>query len=158
MKTKILHLLLLVVTIVAPIAVSAKDRPSESERRAWMEEMQNYRKEYIIKALQLNDAQKGKFLPLYEAMTREMGAIDSEVRSTERAVKQKGKAATDADYQKAADAMFNLHARMGAVEAKYYKQFKSVLSSRQLYELKQAEDRFAREMMRHHREKKDRKK
>lgn len=158
MRNRIIYFILLVITASVTFPSAAKDKPSPEERRQWMEKMENYRKEYIVKALQLTDAQKTKFLPMYESMNRELRAVDDAARKTERSVAKKGASATDADYQKASEALFNIHSHMGAIETKYYKQFKTVLSNQQLFELKRAEDRFAREMMKHHREKKDKRK
>lgn len=153
MKTRILYFFILLMTVAVSLPAAAKDKPTAAERRQWMQEMQNYKKEYIVKALRLTDAQKAKFMPLYEAMDKELRAVDSEARKLERAVVKKGSSAVDADYRNAADAMFNVRIKQGQIEAKYYKQFKTFLSAQQLYELKRAEDRFAREMMKRHREK-----
>lgn len=129
-------------------------RPTDEQRARWMAEMQQYRREFVVKSLQLSDEQKAKFLPLYDAMNREILKVQNEARAIDKAVKAKGSAATDADYRKASAAMFQLKSREGAIETAYYEKFKGVLSARQLYELKRAEDKFAREMMRRHREKK----
>lgn len=131
--------------------------PSDAERARWMAEMQQYKREYVVKAMQLNDAQKAKFLPLYDAMDRDMRKIGDEARTVEKNLKAKGAAATDADYRHAADVLFNLRTREGAVEKQYYEKFKTVLSPRQLYELKRAEEKFAREMMRQHRDRRGKK-
>lgn len=149
MKHKLLYLLLtiLLAGVFSPLA--AKDEPTAQERRQWVEEMQNYKKEYIAKALQLTDDQKAKFFPLYIAMDNELRAINDQVRKEVRAVAGKKAAATDADYARAAELMYNAKSREGAVEKKYYDKFKTILTQRQLFELKRAEHRLAKEMMQH---------
>lgn len=153
MKQRLLTLMIALVAMAAISPLQAKEKPTPEQRRQWMAEMQQYKKEYIIKALQLSDAQKAKFVPLYEAMGREIHNAQNAARQAEKSTRKKGAEAKDADYRTAADAMFNLRSREGAIELKYYNQFKKILNPRQLYELKPAEDKFVREMMKHHRKK-----
>ncbi|MCH5246313.1 MAG: hypothetical protein J1E84_07605 [Muribaculaceae bacterium] len=148
MRKNLIYLILTAI-LAGIVSPAYAQKPTAQERRQWMAEMQNYKKEYIVKAVQLTDEQKAKFLPLYDAMEGEMQAIGREVRQAVKTVSDKKTAATDADYNKAVDVMYNAKSREAAVEKKYYAKFKAILTPRQLYELKSAENRFTREMMRH---------
>lgn len=145
-------LVILIALILLPIAMSAQ-KPTTRERRAWMKEMQQYKNDYISRKLELTDAQKAKFLPLYNRMEEEERAIADQTALMERDVRKKGDAATDLEYEKAAEAQFELKAKEAQIELKYFKEFKTVLSSKQLLKLKRAERDFSRELMKKHHEK-----
>lgn len=154
MKQRLITLLIAILTIGTALPLAAREKPTDEQRRKWMAEMQEYKKEYIVKTLQLTDAQKARFIPLYDSMNKEIRQLQNNARQAERNVRKKGAKATDAEYKAAADLMFKLRSGEGAIEQKYYKQFKAILNAQQLYELKPAEDKFVREMMKHHRKKK----
>ena len=149
MRKKIIYLFLTIVLSGVLSPVFEQSKPSDKERSEWMAQMQNYKKEYIVKAVQLSDEQKAKFIPLYDSMENELRALGKDVRKAVKAVSEKKSTATDADYSKAVEVMYNSKTREAAVEKKYYAKFKAILTARQLYELKSAENRFTREMMRH---------
>ena len=54
---------------------------------------------------------------------------------------------TDRDYEAAASALSNTRMREGEIEAKYFDKFSKILSKKQLFQLKQAEVKFTREML-----------
>lgn len=152
MKSKIL--LLLAAILLGSLSPLAAKGDKKADREKWFAEIQQYKKEYIIKALQMTDDQKAKFVPIYDAYERDMRKVQNEARQLAKTVKKKGASATDADYRAAAEKMYQLKTREGQIEAAFYQKIKAFLTPRQLYELKVAEDRFVREMMRHHRDKK----
>ncbi|MDE6309355.1 MAG: hypothetical protein K2L81_04080, partial [Muribaculaceae bacterium] len=68
-------------------------------------------------------------------------------------IKAKGDEATDEDYERASEKLFNIRSREGAVDLKYYDKFKEILTKRQLFQLKGAERKFTREMVKYYRNK-----
>ena len=54
---------------------------------------------------------------------------------------------TDRDYEAAASALSNTRMREGEIEAKYFEKFSKILSKKQLFQLKQAEAKFTRQML-----------
>lgn len=148
--TMIRKLLLIIITLLLlPVAMSAQ-KPTERERQTWMKEMQQYKNDYIARKLDLTDEQKAKFMPLYNRMEAEVRKICEQTMRMERDVRKKGDAATDLECEKAAEAQFELKGKEAQIELKYFKEFKTVLSSRQLLKLKKAEREFSRELMKHH--------
>lgn len=147
----------LIALILLPIAMSAQ-KPTERERRTWMKEMQQYKNDYIARKLELNDEQKAKFLPMYNSMESEVRKICDQTMRMEREVRKKGENATDLELEKAAEAQYELKSKEAQIELKYFKEFKTVLNSKQLLKLKKAERDFSRELMKKHHEKQNKKK
>lgn len=150
MKKKLLFIL--IALLLLPIAMTAQ-KPTDRERQVWMKEMQQYKNDYISRKLELSEEQKTKFLPIYNRMESEIRKISDQTMRMEREVRKKGDAATDLECEKAAEAQFELKAKEAQIEIKYFKEFKTVLSPRQLLKLKKAERDFSRELMKKHTEK-----
>lgn len=119
-----------------------------------MKEMQQYKNDFIAKKLTLTEEQKAKFMPLYNSMDEEIRKAQEETEKLYRhTVKREGKA-TDLEYEKAAEAMYELKGRENEIEMKYFKDYKQILSPKQLFQLKDAERDFTRELMKQHRRQK----
>ena len=142
-------LLIIIALILLPVAMCAQ-KPTERERPTWMKEMQQYKNDYISRKLELTEEQKTKFLPLYNRMETEVRKLSDQTMKMERDVRKKGDAATELEYEKAAEAQFELKAKEAQIELKYFKEFKTVLKPQQLLKLKRAERDFSRELMKHH--------
>jgi len=102
--------------------------------------------EMIIEELGLTPTQQKQFLPLYQAMEREIYQTNRNARALAAEVEKK-KNPTDRDYEAAASALSNTRVREGEIEAKYYEKFAKILTKKQLFQLKQAEAKFTRQML-----------
>ncbi len=152
MNKLILSLALLLSAVMLPVYASAQ-RPSEREREVWMKEMQQYKNDFIAKKLSLTDEQKAKFIPLYNSMDEEIRKAQGEAEQLYRQTMKKDGSATDLEYEKAAEAIYELKGRENEIEMRYFKDFKTILTPRQLFQLKDAERDFTRQLMRHQRRK-----
>lgn len=146
-------LILLLAFVCVPTIVSATG-PSKSERAAWFTKMREYKHEFLIKQLDLEESQREPFFALYDKMNDEIHAIERQTRTMERTVSKKGEEATDLEYEKAAEACYELAGKRNVVEMKYFKEFKSVLTPKQLFKLQKAERDFTRQLMEHRGKKK----
>lgn len=111
--------------------------------------MRQYKRAYLTKELDLSSQQESKFFPLYEDMEDEIARINDEARSLEKKVADMDNA-TDADYEKATEAVYNAKTREAAIEREYLDKFKTILSPRQMFRLKAVERSFNRELMKQH--------
>ena len=145
------YILIIIAFLLLPIALLAQ-KPTQRERDSWMKEMQQVKNEYIARKLQLTDEQKAKFLPVYNRMEAEVRVAAEQAMQLERQVRRKGEKASDLEREKAAEAQFELKGKEGAIEMKYFKDFKSILTSKQLIKLKKAERDFSKELMEKHQE------
>jgi len=118
-----------------------------------MKEMQQYKNEFIARKLSLTDEQKAEFTPLYNTMDEEIRKVQDEAEQLYRQTLKKDGNATDLEYEKAAEAAYELKGRENEIEMRYFKNFKTILTPRQLFQLKDAERDFTRQLMRHQRRK-----
>ncbi len=144
MMKRILMILCLMVSVV----YASAQRTAETRER-WNREMRQYKHDYLSKALDLSGEQQTRFLALYDAMENERRAIFKEVRRQQADIEKRGNAVSDAEYEKAAENAFLVKQREGAVEMKYYKEFKTVLTKKQLFKLKGAEKDFYDNLRKH---------
>lgn len=150
MKQIIFSIVLSLAATSAPLSVFAQ-RPTERERVTWMKEIQQHKNDFITKKLALTDDQKSSFLPLYNSMEEQIRKTQEEAEQLYQQTKRKDSKATDLEYEKAAEAAYELKGRENEIEMKYFKEFKTILSPKQLFRLKDAERDFTRQLMRQHR-------
>lgn len=151
MKNLAFSLVLIISAIIMPLSVEAQKRPNGREREVWMKEMQQYKNDFIAKKLSLTDEQKTKFVPLYNSMDEEIRKAQQEAEQLYRQTKKKGEKASDLEYEKAAEAVYELKGRENTIEMKYFSDFKEILSPKQIFQLKDAERDFTRQLMKEHR-------
>jgi len=154
MKIKIPLITLLMIFATTAETVGQKKRDN---RQQWVKEMQQFKHDFLVQELDLTKDQQAKFFPLYDAMDREMMQIFNQTRQMEKSVEEKGDKATDLENEKAAEALFEIKSREGAIDKAYYSKFKTVLTKRQLFKLKGAERKFRRSMVKEHHKMKQKK-
>lgn len=151
MKRLSLTILTSVIAIISTVSVFAGgDAKNDRERKQWFNEMRRYKAEYVAKELGLTDEQKSKFVPLYEEMDANCAKIGDEARKMEKDLTKKDNI-TDTEYEKAAEALYEAKSKEAALELEYFKKFKTILTKKQLFELKGAERKFTRKLMDHQR-------
>jgi Spy/CpxP family protein refolding chaperone len=136
---RIVAILTLVLTI-ASVATAQKGRTQ------FATDMYQAKHEMIIEEMGLTQTQQKQFMPLYEQMEREIYQVNRNARALAREIENK-KNPSDRDYEAAASALSNTRLREGEIEAKYFEKFSKILSKKQLFQLKQAEVKFTREML-----------
>lgn len=144
MKRSILYIAITAVIMTASIYASAADK--KSDRRQWTKEMLEYKHDFIAQETDMTQAQRDKFMPLYEAMEKEIYAVNREAREQAQKVSA-GNKVTDQDYDNAARAMSAVKVKEGEIESKYFNKFSLILSKKQMFLLKQAERKFTRQMI-----------
>jgi Spy/CpxP family protein refolding chaperone len=119
---------------------------AQNGRTKFATDMYQAKHEMIIKELGLTQTQQKQFMPIYEQMEREIYQVNRNARVLAAEV-EKMKNPTDRDYEAAASALSNTRVQEGEIEAKYFEKFSKILSKKQLFQLKQAEAKFTREML-----------
>lgn len=148
---KKISIIFLIVTIFAQLStIEAQKKPSKEERQRWFKEMREYKHNFLIKELDLEEQQQDAFFKVYDAMEDETFKLHHGTRKLQRELNKKETNATDIEYEKAAEALFELKYKEAQIELKYFEQFKNVLTKKQLFLLKQAEDKYTRHLMRQH--------
>ena len=132
---------ILIIALAFSTAVSA-----QNSRTKFTTDMYQAKHEMIIQELGLTPTQQKQFMPLYEQMEREVYQVNRNARALAAEVEKK-KNPSDRDYEVAASALSNTRVQEGEIEAKYFEKFSKILTKKQLFQLKQAEGKFTREML-----------
>ena len=133
---------ILIAVFVIASAVTAQNKGKSK----FTTDMYQAKHEMIIEELGLTQSQQKQFMPLYEQMEREVYQVNRNARALASEVEKK-KNPSDRDYEIAASALSNTRVQEGEIEAKYFEKFSKILSKKQLFQLKQAERKFTREML-----------
>ena len=133
-------------SILILVLVIASTAMAQSNRTKFSTDMYQAKHEMIIQELSLTPTQQKQFMPLYEQMEREIYQVNRNARALAAEVEKK-KNPSDKDYEVAASALSNTRVLEGEIEAKYFDKFSKILSKKQLFQLKQAEGKFTREML-----------
>ena len=136
----------IVTILIATLAITTMVMAQGNGRSKFATDMYQAKHEMIIEELGLTMNQQKQFMPLYEQMEREIYQVNRNARALANEVEKK-KNPSDRDYEIAASALSNPRVREGEIEAKYFEKFSKILSKKQLFQLKQAEGKFTREML-----------
>lgn len=131
-------------TLIMMLAITAAT--AQGNRSKFATDMYQAKHEMIIEELGLTPTQQKQFMPLYEQMEREVYQVNRNARALANEVEKK-KNPSDRDYEAAASALSGTRMREGEIEAKYFDLFSKILTKKQLFQLKQAERKFTREML-----------
>ena len=134
------------VSILILVLAITTTATAQNSRTKFQTDMYQAKHEMIIEEVGLTMTQQKQFMPLYEQMEREIYEVNRNARALANEVEKK-KNPTDKDYEAAASALSNTRMREGEIEAKYFEKFSKILSKKQLFQLKQAEAKFTREML-----------
>ena len=135
-----------IVSILILVLAVASAATAQNGRTKFATDMYQAKHEMIIEELGLTPTQQKQFMPLYEQMEREIYQVNRNARALANEVEKK-KNPTDKDYEAAASALSNTRIQEGDIEAKYFDKFSKILTKKQLFQLKQAEMKFTREML-----------
>jgi Spy/CpxP family protein refolding chaperone len=131
--------------IILTLAIAAT-ATAQNGRTKFAADMYQAKHEMIIEELGLTPSQQKQFMPLYEQMEREIYQVNRNARILASEVEKKANP-TDREYEAAASALSNTRMREGEIEARYFEKFSKILSKKQLFQLKQTEVKFTREML-----------
>lgn len=145
MKRLFAILLGMLLIFAAPMAAQQKKGRAEM----W-KEMQEFKIKFLSQEMELKDNQIKQFSDVYMKMSEEKGALFRETRKLERKLKS-NKEATDEDYAAMSKQLTEVKERDAAIDKKYDALFADFLTSKQIFKMKAAEEKFREKMhqMRH---------
>ncbi len=145
-------LLLLMIGLLMPVTAVAggTDAGDTTKREQWFKEIRQKKHEFLVKELGLTDEQKESFFLVYDKMEEELRDINDQTRKLERSVIKNEKAG-DSEYDAAIDAIYSQRYREGLVENSYKDKLGAILTKAQMIQLKKAEFKFTRALMKQHR-------
>ncbi len=150
LKTFILAFLLC--QVETAIADTSENTPQQGNK--WMEEIKNFKHTFLIKEVEMTDEQSKEFLPLYKEMEEKIYQANKDARLLEKEISISSKNITDKEYEKAAKALSHVKTQEAEIENQYFEKFSTILSKKQLFLLKRAENRFVIEMLNYNKQSK----
>lgn len=134
------------ILIFALIGVSSIYAQGEKKSREDMrKEIMEFKIKFLAQEINLQKDQQEKFTELYSQLSQEKMKIFSNAMKIERKVRNSSNA-TEADYAEASKAMAEAKAKDIELEKQYDKKFATFLTSKQIFQLKGAEEKFRRKM------------
>lgn len=146
-------LLLLIVMIFISTACAMAQHPPKEPTKEMMRELQEFKLKFLTKELDLTDNQRQRFVDTYSKMEEERRNVFCNARRLEMALR-KNKNASESDYATASAAMTEAKAKDAEIEKKYDVIFSEFLSKKQIFKLKEAEEKFRHKMRELHSRKK----
>lgn len=151
MTLKQIFLASVLIMTAAFTAAAQTDEPDNREQ--WFKEVREYKHRYFTKELDLTRDQQTEFFNLYDKMEDDINKVNSETRSLEKKIRDQDNV-TDLEYEQATQALLEQKQKEYEIESEAYNKLKTVLSKKQMFELRGVERQFTREVMKfHHRNK-----
>lgn len=141
---------LLLTLVIAVTALAASAQFSPAERQRWLGEMRNLKHDFIAKELSLTKDQEREFFPLYDKMEDEIAGLNAQTREDEARVAA-DRDATDLEMENTARTVFEQKRAEGQIEMTYFEKYKTILTPKQLLQLKNAERKFTQQLVNRHR-------
>lgn len=138
----------LIAAILMPLSVAAQS--SAAQRARWMEQIRKTKFEFFTKEVNLSKDQQSQLFPLYEEMEKSIYKVNNEAEALLKKTAANANA-TDTEYEAAANAAAKSTLRQGEIELEYFNKFSKFLSKKQLFLLKQAEDKFTQYLLKQRR-------
>ena len=148
MHKKITFYALILMTIL-PVAAFGKES-DKTQRIQWMKEVRTYKYEFFTQEMELTEEQQQAFFPEYEAMEKAIFTVNKEARELERKISASTTPVSDTEYEAAATAMAKVRQEEGEIEMEYFAKFEKILTKKQLFLLKRAENKFTQSILSHH--------
>lgn len=150
---KAFKLVLIAVVMALPAVAQNRDgkpKGGKENFEKWLKEVREFKHKFMVKELGLKDNQKEEFFKIMDRMEDECGEVNRNAREMEHEIREKGDKATETDYEKASQILFEQKQKEAAIEMNAYKEFKKVLTPEQLFKLKNADWKFSRGLMDKH--------
>ncbi|MGM9804539.1 MAG: hypothetical protein ACI308_10235 [Muribaculaceae bacterium] len=158
MKKSITIVVLALLALTTPVAAQQRKNASQPSRTEWLKGVRDYKHDMLAKEMELTKAQQDEFFPLYEKMEEEIFQVNKQARDLENKISNSKDPVSDLEYAKAAEALNEVSMKSAQIEDEYFKQFAKILTSKQLFQLKRAENRFTKSMISHTKQAQNKKK
>lgn len=135
-------MLMLLVLIAGTSVMDAQ--PKNRKRggdHCWFKEMTEFKLKFLAQELELTEEQQKRFFPVYTEMMNAKHNVMHKARNAEKRLKGIANP-TDEDYRMASEAMDEAKKEDETIEKRYDAKFKTILTPKQMYKLKEAERKF----------------
>lgn len=136
------YLLLFFTLLICSVAGMAEPKEPSAEK---LKELQEFKIKYLIQEMDLPADKQAEFTKIYTMYDNERSTLFRDFFQRDKSIRH-NQNPTETDYMVAAESMATAKAREGALEQKYFNKLKTILSPKQLYNLKRAEYKFDRKL------------
>lgn len=136
--------LLLTLVLLASSAVMFAQHKGGKHKEDMFKEIKEFKLRYLAQELELPEDECQEFFVLYSQEMDERHKVWDPVMSLQRKARE-GKA-TDEEYEQLSEAMNAAKSADAEIEARYDARYKKILTPKQIYKLKEAEETFREKM------------
>lgn len=122
------------------------------DKEAMRREVQEFKLKFLAQEMELKEDQQKKFFELYNQMDAEKVKIFKETRALEKKLNAAANA-SDAEYEAVSKAITEAKEKDAAIDKKYDEKFATFLTSKQIFKMKAAEEKFRAKMREMHHKK-----
>lgn len=133
--------ILILLAIIFALPSFAQNQRSKSDHESKRKEMMEFKLKFLADEMDLNDSQRKQFNEVYSQMETERRAVFKKIKDAEKIIKG-NKNASEADYDKATKDISAAKAQMAQIEKTYDEKFSKFLTKKQIFKMKEAEDKF----------------
>lgn len=134
---------IVVLALVGVVSIYAQD--GKKSREDMRKEIVEFKIKFLAQEINLQKDQQEKFAELYSQLSQEKKKIFSNAMKLERKLRNSADA-TDADYAEASKVMAEARAKDIELDKQYDKKFAAFLTSKQIFQMKSAEEKFRKKM------------
>lgn len=146
----------LVLSLLFLFAVSSGFAQKNSARKSPEEmrkEMREFKLKFLAQEIELRDDQQKDFIETYDQLMDERTLLFDNTRKIEKKIRRE-KNVTEADYEALNKAKTEAKEKDAQIEKKYDEKFSKFLTGKQLFKLKNAEEKFRKKIIEMHHSKK----
>ena len=147
---RIFTLVLVILSVLPFSSFAQQSRPDETDRQKWINEVRNFKHEFLIRELDLTKTQQKEFFEAYDEMEDRLNQLNSNTRRLEQSTLSNPEA-SDVEIEATTQAVYEMKDKEYKIETEFLEEFKKILTPRQLLQLKSAERKFTQQLMNHHR-------
>lgn len=140
-------LLLFTLTLFMPCAMA---EPKDEPTAEMLKELREFKIKYLIQKIDLPADKQAEFTKVYTQYENEKAALFRDLHQRFKSMR-KNLNPSEAEYMVTAESMATAKSREGELEKQYFNKFKTILSAKQLYLMKKAEQKFDRKLGEMHR-------
>ena len=150
MKTNIIRTVILSLLIsYAGISFAQTSTQTTGQSNKWIEKVRSFKLDLLIQEAEMSPEQKEQFTPLYTEMENQIYQANREARNIEQEISRAQENVNDEQYSNAAFMLSQVKTKEAEIENHYFSLFSKILSKKQMFLLKRAENRFTIKMLNH---------
>lgn len=149
--TRFLIKAFIIISVLSQPGILMAESPDNTPKQEnkWMIEVRNFKHSFLIKETGMNEEQSAQFIPLYSEMEDKIYQANREARDLEQNITRSQNEPLEDEYYHVATALSQVKNKEAEIENLYFEKFSGILTKKQMFLLKRAENRFAIEMLNH---------